>query len=194
MPVKNILVFCGSSDGNDPQYLLAARMLGMCIAEQGWGLVYGGGILGCMGVLARAVRENGGYVTGVIPNFIASIEGRFEADEIRNVGSLEERKSVMLELADIAFVLPGGNGTLEEAANAGTLFQLGQKMAKPIIFINVLGYWDEIKIWYEKAKGSGFINPRIPFDPVFVESVEDAIAEARKLLGSPTIVHLRTAS
>lgn len=184
--IKSILVFCGSSDGNRPIYIQSARRLGVLIARGGYRLVYGGGVLGCMGVLANAVKDNGGYVIGVIPKCLIDKEGRFEADEIYQTETLDQRKTLMLEKADATITLPGGNGSLEETVEAGTEFQLGLHQ-KPMVVVNEGGYWTPIKVMYRKMHREGFINARIPFNLEFVDHVDGAIPAILRIAGESIV-------
>jgi len=113
--LRRICVYCGSSPGNDPAFMAAARQFGHHLAENGIGLVYGGGSTGLMGMLAQAVCEKGGEVLGVIPEFLKQRELLFKgAHEVIVTRDMHERKRIMFERADAFVALPGGIGTLEE--------------------------------------------------------------------------------
>ena len=115
MALKRVCVYCGSREGVKPAYADAARVFGAALAKRDLGLVYGGGRIGLMGVVADAVLANGGSVTGVIPRALVSMEvAHVELKDLRVVGSMHERKALMAELADAFVALPGGFGTLEE--------------------------------------------------------------------------------
>jgi len=140
-PKHSICVYCGSASGSDPAYLAAAQTLGRSMAAAGLGLVYGGGGIGLMGEVARAVRENGGYVLGVIPAFLQAREVHFKgASEMIVTADMHERKMLMFERADAFVALPGGIGTLEELIEQMTWAQLGRH-GKPIIIADVLKFW-----------------------------------------------------
>ena len=122
---KLLCVYCSSSDRLDPKYYDVAAELGRELVNHGWGLVYGGGKTGLMGAVARAVKENGGRVVGVIPEFMKARELAFDAaDELVTVITMRERKLLMETRADAFVALPGGWGTLEEIMEILTLRQL----------------------------------------------------------------------
>jgi len=138
---KSLSVFCGSKSGNNPAYAAEARRLGELMAERGVRLVYGGGRIGLMGVVADAVHEAGGEVVGVIPDFLMHLEvGNEKVGELSVTDSMHSRKSRMFELSDAAVVLPGGIGTLDETIEIMTWKQLRQH-DRPIVLIDVDGYW-----------------------------------------------------
>jgi uncharacterized protein (TIGR00730 family) len=139
-PKHRLCVYCGSSTGNRPEYAEAARILGQSMASQGIGLVYGGGGLGLMGEVARAVRDSGGHVTGIIPDFLVSKEKMLEGvSELIVTRTMHERKMGMFERSTGFVALPGGIGTLEELAEILTWAQL-QQHARPVILVDVLDF------------------------------------------------------
>ncbi|MFA5262581.1 MAG: TIGR00730 family Rossman fold protein [Opitutaceae bacterium] len=141
---KLLCVYCASSDRLDPKYYDAADALGRAMVAQGWGLVYGGGRVGMMGRLARAVRGAGGHIVGVIPEFMVAKELAFtEADELISVQTMRQRKLLMEERADAFVALPGGWGTLEEILEIITLRQLNV-LNKPCVFLNQDGFYDDL--------------------------------------------------
>ncbi len=156
---SRICVFCGSSPGTSPAYIQAAQALGRELAQQQIGLVYGGGSIGLMGAVARAMESRGGDVTGIIPAALVPKEvsgtpiGRLEI-----VDSMHERQARMGQLADGFIALPGGFGTFEELFVTITWFQLGIH-AKPIGMLNVAGYFDPLRMLIERAVEAGFIRP-----------------------------------
>ncbi|HVS13790.1 MAG TPA: TIGR00730 family Rossman fold protein [Thermoanaerobaculia bacterium] len=138
---RRLCVFCGSSPGAHPAYRVAAERLGATLVERGWELVYGGGNVGLMGVLADAVLARGGRVTGIIPDGLLRREvGHAGVTELRVVGSMHERKASMAELASGFVALPGGIGTLEEIFEVLTWAQLGIH-DKPCALLDVAGYY-----------------------------------------------------
>jgi uncharacterized protein (TIGR00730 family) len=138
---RRLCVFCGSSGRGAPVYRREAVRLGRLLAENGIGLVYGGGRIGLMGAMADAALEAGGEVIGVIPGHLHDREiGHEGVTRLYVVGGMHERKQKMAELADAFAVLPGGFGTLEEALEAITWKQLGLH-DKPIFLVDVEGYW-----------------------------------------------------
>ena len=141
---KLLCVYCSSSDRLAPKYYTAAEELGRAIVARGWGLVYGGGKTGLMGAVARGVKENGGRVVGVIPEFMKSRELAYEdADEMITVVTMRERKLLMEARADAFVTLPGGYGTLEEIMEILTLRQL-DIVKKPCVFLNQDGFYDDL--------------------------------------------------
>ncbi|MBI1239183.1 MAG: TIGR00730 family Rossman fold protein [Alphaproteobacteria bacterium] len=153
-----ICVFCGSASGNRPEYGTVAREMGRLIAESGARLVFGGGGLGLMGAVAAGAKAGGGQVTGIIPDFLRWAEPPVEAlDELIVTQSMHERKSQMHLLSDAFVVLPGGLGTLEEMFEVLTLGILGQQQ-KPVILVNVEGYWDGLIALIDRGIEAGFIR------------------------------------
>ncbi len=142
--MNSICVFCGSSPGNDPAYAEVANRLGRILAERDTTLVYGGGHVGLMGVVADAALEAGGEVIGVMPRSLVDREiGHKGLTKLHVVGSMHERKAMMSRLSDGFVALPGGNGTLEEFFEVLTWAQLGEH-GKPCGLLNVAGYYDPL--------------------------------------------------
>ena len=157
--IRNICVYCGSGPGNNPAYVEAARTLGRSLAENGIGLVYGGGSLGLMGEVARTTIENGGRVTGIIPAFLSEREQMLRAaDELIVTADMHERKRLMFERSDAFVALPGGIGTLEELVEQLTWAQLGQH-TKPIIVANIENFWRPFLELLTHMKTDAFIRP-----------------------------------
>jgi len=157
--VKRLCVFCGSSEGARPAYAAAARALGVELVKRGLGLVYGGGSVGLMGVLADAVLGGGGEVIGVIPGPLATPElAHTGLDELRVVGSMHERKATMAALADGFVALPGGLGTFEETLEVLTWAQLGIH-TKPVGVLDVEGYWEGLRRLLAHAVDERFVRP-----------------------------------
>lgn len=158
--LRTVCVFCGSYVGDRPEYARAAAELGEELVARGCGLVYGGGRIGLMGVLADAVLAAGGRVTGVIPEHLVSHEvAHAGLTELRVVGSMHERKQLMFELSDAFIALPGGLGTLEELLEISTWAQLGLHR-KPIGVLDVLGFHAGLIGHLDHATLSGFLTPR----------------------------------
>ena len=156
---KLLCVYCSSSDRLDPKYNTAAADLGREMVVRGWGLVYGGGKTGLMGAVARAVKESGGRVVGVIPEFMKVRELAYdEADELVTVVTLRERKLLMETRADAFLTLPGGFGTLEESMEILTLRQL-DVVKKPCVFFNQDGFYDDLIRLFERMLRDKFFKP-----------------------------------
>ncbi|MBI3782176.1 MAG: TIGR00730 family Rossman fold protein [Deltaproteobacteria bacterium] len=155
-----VCVFCGSSPGAQPLYADVARRLGACLVERGMSLVYGGGNVGLMGILADAVLGRGGHVTGVIPRALMDLEvGHRGLSDLRIVDSMHERKALMAELADGFIALPGGIGTLEEFCEVLTWAQLGMHQ-KPCGLLNVAGFFDGLLAFLDHTVGERFFKPQ----------------------------------
>ena len=154
--IGSVCVYCGSSAGANPRHAEAARQLGRGLAEGGLRLIYGGGRVGLMGVVADAVLAAGGRAIGVIPEHLEAKEvGHRGVTELRVVGSMHERKTVMFELADAFVILPGGFGTLDEAFEMLTWRQL-RLHDKPIVFLDSDGYWAPFHAVVEHFIREGF--------------------------------------
>lgn len=156
--IRRVCVFCGSNQGNDPRYRDAAAEIGRQLAARGWGVVYGGGRVGLMGVLADAVMAAGGEVIGVIPQMLATKELLHEGvTQMHVVPSMHARKALMAELSDVFIALPGGYGTFEELLEMITWSQLGIHR-KPVGLFNVLGFFDPLAEFIDHAIAAGFIK------------------------------------
>lgn len=156
---KLLCVYCSSSDRLDRKYYDAAAELGRELVAQGWGLVYGGGKTGLMGAVARAAKERGGRVIGVIPEFMKARELAFnEADELVTVVTMRERKLLMETRADAFVMLPGGWGTLEEMLEILTLRQL-DIVKKPCVFLNQDGFYDDLVRLFDRMLAENFFKP-----------------------------------
>ena len=159
MGIKRVCVFCGSATGNRPAYQQAAIDIGAALARNNFELVYGGGHVGLMGVVANAVLMNGGRAIGVIPEHLAARElAHKELTELRVVASMHERKAMMEELSDAFIALPGGYGTFEEFCEMLTWGQLGLHR-KPCGLLNVDGFYDAFIAMIENAVREGFVHP-----------------------------------
>lgn len=156
--MKSICVFCGSSMGFHPIYKKSAYDLGKHIAHENLTLIYGGGSVGLMGVLANSVLEHGGKVIGIIPKFLYEWEvGHDDISELIIVDSMHERKQKMAELAQGFIAMPGGIGTLEELFEIFTWSQLAL-IKKPIAIFNVHHFYDDITHFLNKIVKEGFIK------------------------------------
>src|SRR5512147_990475 len=157
--MQRLCVFCGSSPGARPSYRAAAEELGRFLASEKIGIVYGGGRVGLMGVLADAALAAGGEVIGVIPQALIAREiGHRGLTELRVVGSMHERKALMAELADGFVALPGGIGTLEELFEVWTWAQLGLH-AKPCGVLDADGFYGPLVAFLDHLVETGFVRP-----------------------------------
>ena len=157
--MKNITVFCGSNSGFRMEYAEAARNLARLLVEQNIRLVYGGGNVGLMGIIADEVMSAGGEVIGIIPDSLDKKEvGHRGITELRVVGSMHERKAQMAELADGFIAMPGGIGTFEEFFEILTWAQLGFH-EKPCAVLNIAGYYDGLLKLCDTAVSEGFLRP-----------------------------------
>ena len=157
---RKLCVFCGSSHGANPAYAEAARNVGAEFARRGIGLVYGGGNVGLMGVLADAVLAAGGHVTGVIPEALMAKEvGHRGLPDLRVVKTMHERKALMAELSDGFIALPGGMGTFEEFFEIVTWAQLGFH-AKPCALLNVNGFYEPLMKLVDHAVEEQFVKAK----------------------------------
>jgi uncharacterized protein (TIGR00730 family) len=157
--IRSIAVFCGSSTGGPGGYAAAAREVGRELGRRGLELVYGGGRVGLMGVVADACLQAGGRVTGVIPQALADREvAHLHLSTLHVVASMHERKALMAQLSDAFLALPGGYGTWDELFEALTWTQLGIQH-KPCGLLNVAGYYDPMIAMIDRAFADGFIRP-----------------------------------
>lgn len=174
-----VCVFCGSATGSNPAYAAAARRLGALLAGHGLGLVYGGGNIGLMGVLADTVMAAGGNVIGVMPrNLVAREIGHTGITDLRIVETMHQRKAMMADLSDAFLALPGGYGTFDEFFEAVTWTQLGIHR-KACGLLNVDGYFDPLIAMLDRAAADGFI---LPHNRHLVLAGHDPDALLRRLL------------
>jgi uncharacterized protein (TIGR00730 family) len=156
--IRRLAVFCGSSRGADPAYTAGANALGEALARHGIGLVYGGGSVGLMGVLADAVQRAGGEVTGVITEALVGLEvGHNGLGDLRVVATMHERKALMADLADGFVMLAGGFGTLDEFFEALTWSQLGIH-DKPCAVLDPDGYFTNLLAFLDRAVTERFVS------------------------------------
>jgi len=154
--IQSICVYCGSGDGSDPVFTNVAREFGIHMAEAGIRLVYGGGNVGLMGTVARAVLDHGGKVTGIIPEFLKQREVMLDgADDMIVVPDMHTRKQLMFERSDAFVALPGGVGTLEELVEQLTWAQLGRH-TKPILMADINGFWKPLLVLFAHMRQFNF--------------------------------------
>lgn len=159
--IKSVCVYCGSRSGTDPAFTEDARELGKLLAQNGIDLVYGGASIGVMGVIASAVMEHGGHVTGVIPHGLFRKEVANDGiSKLLVVDSMHDRKSLMASMSDALITLPGGYGTLEELFEMITWNQLNIHN-KPIYILNTNGFYDPLQSFIEHMMRKGFVSSGI---------------------------------
>ncbi len=154
--MKRVCVYCGSSPGKEPFYMEAAKKLGKVLAENGLELVYGGARVGLMGAVADSVLNNGGTVTGVIPEMLNNHVSHSNLTKLHITETMHERKTLMFDLSDAFIALPGGIGTLEELFEVMTWAQLGSH-SKPCGVLNINGYYDKLFEFLVHTASQGFI-------------------------------------
>jgi len=156
--IRSLCVFCGSNSGNDPGYANAARDFGTLLAKSDIALVYGGGHVGLMGIVADAVLAGGGKAIGVIPRMLWDREvGHRNLTELHIVETMHERKAMMASLSDAFVALPGGLGTLEEIFEVWTWAQLGIHR-KPLGFLDANGFYAPLLSFLDRAADAGFVR------------------------------------
>lgn len=154
----NICIFCGSAAGNNPVYAEAARTLGEVLSKNSHTLIYGGGNIGLMGIVADAVLQNGGDVVGVIPQFLVNREvGHHGVTRLEIVQTMHERKKRMADLTDGFIAMPGGWGTLDELAEILTWKQLGI-ITQPIGLLNTNGFFEPLLSQMQLMVDDGFLQ------------------------------------
>jgi uncharacterized protein (TIGR00730 family) len=185
--LTSICVYCGSNAGVDPAFAEGARKLGKAMAREGIRLVYGGGAVGLMGIIARSVLEAGGTVLGVIPQFLKDREVMLrDATDLIVTVDMHERKRIMFEHSDSFLALPGGIGTLEELVEMMTWAQL-DRHRKPIVVANINGFWDPLTALFDRMTEAGFLHKaflanRVDLPVRFVDTVEDVIPTIREAI------------
>lgn len=180
--LRSLCVFCGASPGAVPAYAEDAAALGKEMAETGVRLIYGGGGIGIMGVVARAVLAHGGEVVGIIPEHLQTAEIALEGlTELHVVPDMHTRKRMMFDRSDAIAVLPGGFGTLDETFEILTWKQLNLH-DKPVVLVNTAGYWDGLLAFCRSMQGAGFIRDKHMGMFSVVDTAPQALETARALL------------
>jgi uncharacterized protein (TIGR00730 family) len=157
--LRRVCIFCGSSTGVRPEYRAAAEEIAVQLAKRNVGIVFGGGCIGLMGVVADTALAHGAHVIGVIPSAMVAREIAHRGlPDLRVVASMHERKALMASLSDAFIALPGGFGTFEEFCEVVTWTQLGLHR-KPCGLLNVAGYYDPLVGLFDRAVADGFIRP-----------------------------------
>jgi hypothetical protein len=178
--INAVCVYCGSSAGNDPAFLRAAETLGKSLAQGGVRLVYGGGSVGMMGAVARAVLKHGGNVTGIIPEFLFRREQPdAQNEELIVTRDMHERKQKMFERADAFVALPGGIGTLEELVEQLTWVQIGQHK-KPLLLVNINSFWEPLRDLLDHMEKLGFIYGDVKSSLLIADRPEDVLPKLRE--------------
>lgn len=173
--INNVCVYCGSSSKVDDAFKQAAVDLGKYIAEQKWGVVYGGGRVGLMGLVADSALEKGGKVIGIIPEHIQGREVEHtDLTELHVVDTMHVRKQMMVDRSEAFVILPGGIGTLDEFFELITWKQLGLH-DKPIVIVNVNGYWTKLIEAVENIANEGFMRQEDLKMYHVVDKVEDVV-------------------
>lgn len=185
--IKSICVFCGSSSAVAETHKDAARRFGAILAENGVRLIYGGGRVGLMGLVADGAAQAGGEVIGVIPDFLERIEvGNREISELVVTDSMHARKAKMYELADAFVTLPGGLGSLDETFEVITWTQL-KLSAKPFVVVNIDGYWLPLLALIDHVIAAGFARPANRDILQVVDDVEAVLPALRAIERAPDI-------
>lgn len=196
--LQSICVYCGSNTGADPIFRETAESLGQAMASAGIRLVYGGGSVGLMGILARTVLAQDGKVTGVIPQFLKDRELMLkEVSDLVVTADMHERKRIMFERSDAFVALPGGIGTLEEVVEMITWAQLDQH-EKPILIANINGFWDPLISQFHQMTKAGFLHKAFLGEhtelPVhFCASVDEIVPTLQKAVATLTRPELEIA-
>ncbi len=173
--IKTVCVYCGSGPGTNPLFVESAHALGKIFAENGVSLVYGGGSVGLMGAVAKSVRDHGGKVIGIIPEFLVSRENAVaRGQELVVTPDMHERKRLMFERSDAFVALPGGVGTLEELVEQLTWQQLGRH-SKPVLLANIDGFWEPLLALLAHMRETEFIRPTLAVDILKAERVQDIL-------------------
>jgi uncharacterized protein (TIGR00730 family) len=173
--VKRLAVYCGSAAGSRPEFAEATRATAVAMIGRGVDLVYGGGRLGLMGIVADAVLAGGGRVYGVIPDALVTLEvAHTGLTELHHVSNMHERKAKMTDLADAFLALPGGIGTLDELFEAWSWNALGYH-AKPFCLLNVDGFWDGMITFIDHATDSGFLSEKRRSQLLVAQTPEQAL-------------------
>jgi len=173
--IRNVCVYCGSSEGSDPAFGEAADALGKALARAGVGLVFGGGGDGLMGRVARATLDEGGRVTGIIPKFLLRQEhALLQAQDLTIVDDMHQRKQMMFDRADAFIALPGGVGTLEELVEQLTWVQL-QRHTKPVLLADIAGFWRPLLTLFAHMRNLGFVREGFEVRYLVAEKIEDAL-------------------
>ena len=182
--VRRLAVYCGSASGSSEVFAAATRATAKAMAGRGVDLVYGGGRLGLMGLIADSVLAGGGRVYGVIPQALVDIEvAHVGLTELHTVANMHERKAKMTDLADAFLALPGGIGTLDELFEAWSWNALGYH-AKPFAILNVDGFWDSMIAFLDHVTASGFMSAARRAQMIEAEAIGEVIDRLDAAIGA----------
>ena len=174
--INSICVFCGSGNGNDPAFKAATIKLGQLLAKNNIELIYGGGDMGLMGTISKAVRESNGKVTGIIPEFLLKYQNEnSDSSDLIVTKDMHTRKARMYDLADAFIALPGGIGTLEELVETMTWAQLGTHR-KPIALLNTSNFWAPLLGLIDHMRAENFIRDGLEVNFKIVDEPETIIS------------------
>jgi uncharacterized protein (TIGR00730 family) len=178
--IKTVCVYCGSGPGTNPQFIEAASAFGKMLAEGGVRLVYGGGSIGLMGAVASGVLDNGGEVTGIIPDFLTARENAMDrVQELVVTKNMHDRKQLMFDRSDAFVAFPGGLGTLEELVEQMTWAQLGRH-TKPILLANIANFWEPLLSLLSHMRQTEFIRQGLTVNILTTNSFEDILPKLRE--------------
>ena len=182
--MNRLAVYCGSAPGTNPAFAETAKALGEEMARRGIGLVYGGGRLGLMGIVADAVIAAGGETHGVIPAALVDLEvAHTGLTQLHVVANMHERKAMMTDLTDAFVCLPGGIGTLDELFEAWSWNALGYH-AKPFALLNVAGFWDPLVAMMDSITANGFLSPARRAQLIVAPTIGEAIDRLDAAIGA----------
>ncbi|WP_125769057.1 TIGR00730 family Rossman fold protein [Companilactobacillus furfuricola] len=171
--MKNIAVYCGASEGNDQNIVKAAIRLADWLVDNDFNLVYGGGGVGLMGILAKRVLDRGGKVYGIMPQELVDRGAAYDGlTELKVVADMSERKQLMLEMSDGSIALPGGPGTLEEIIEAFSWSRLGDN-ENPCVLFNVDGYYNQLRDMFDHMTEKGFLTRKDRSKLFFTDKLEN---------------------
>ena len=178
--MNRVAIFCGSKVGNDPAHAAATKALTQAIVAEGIEIVYGGGTVGLMGIVAETALEHGGTITGVIPDKLYEMEvAHTGLTKLYRVRDMHERKALMADLSDGFIALPGGVGTLEEMTEVMTWAQIGYH-SKPCAFLNTNGYYDHFIAFFDHMEAQGFLYKSLHDQAIVEEDAEKLVGRVLK--------------
>ncbi len=185
--IRTVCVYCGSGPGTNPRFMELAHAFGKTLAQNGIGLVYGGGSVGLMGAVATSVLDHGGKVTGIIPEFLSAKENALKrVQELIVTRNMHERKQLMFERSDAFVAFPGGIGTLEELVEQLTWAQFGRHN-KPILMANIDGFWEPLISLIDHMRATQFIRPGLTVRLLMANSVDDILPKLHEAAASSAI-------